>query len=125
MSFDREPPVPGQLNRQLCGILATAGALGRRCGLAAVVAACISASAGAWAEDRLRIATSGGAYGQTQENAFFEPFAKETGTKIATEIYDGTLAKIKEMIGGEESEGDVVGGSAAAAGPPCRSRAAP
>ncbi|HEX9752777.1 MAG TPA: hypothetical protein VGA46_04910, partial [Methyloceanibacter sp.] len=96
----------GQLNRQLCGILATAGALGRACGLAAVVAASISASAGARAEDTLGIATWGGAYGQSQEIAFFEPFAKETGTKIATEIYDGTLAKIKEMIGGDESEVD-------------------
>ncbi len=109
----------GQLNRQLCGILATAGALGRACGLAAVVAASISASAGARAEDTLSIATWGGAYGQSQEIAFFEPFAKETGTKIATEIYDGTLAKIKEMIGGDESEVDVVDVSAATLGTLC------
>ncbi|MGV1014669.1 MAG: extracellular solute-binding protein, partial [Methyloceanibacter sp.] len=39
-------------------------------------------------------------YGQSQEIAYFEPFAKETGTKIATEIYDGSLAAIKQMIGG-------------------------
>ena len=56
----------------------------------------------------------GGAYGQSQEIAYFEPFAKETGTRIATEVYDGTLAKIKEMIGGSESNVDVVDVSAAA-----------
>jgi putative spermidine/putrescine transport system substrate-binding protein len=105
--------VSGQLNRHLCRIFATAGPLGRRCALASVIAACISASAGALAEDTLNIATWGGAYGQSQEVAYFEPFAKETGTSIATEIYDGTLAKIKEMIGGDESQIDVVDVSAA------------
>ncbi|MGH6830467.1 MAG: extracellular solute-binding protein, partial [Methylocella sp.] len=109
----------GQLNRQLCGILGTAGALGQRCGLASVLAACVIASAGARAEDMLSIATWGGAYGQSQEIAYFEPFAKETGTKIATEIYDGTLAKIKQMIGGDESEVDVVDVSAATLGTLC------
>ena len=109
----------GQLNRHLCGILTTAGALGQRCGLAAVLAACIIASAGARAEDTLSIATWGGAYGQSQEIAYFEPFAKETGTRIATEIYDGTLAMIKQMIGGDESEVDVVDVSAATLGTLC------
>jgi hypothetical protein len=37
-------------------------------------------------------------YKRQQEIAIFEPFARETGTKIATEIYDGTLDKIKAMI---------------------------
>jgi len=111
--------VSGQLNRHLCGILATASALGRRCALASVLAACISASAGARAEDTLSIATWGGAYGQSQEVAYFEPFVKETGTTIATEIYDGTLAKIKEMIGGDESQVDVVDVSAATLGALC------
>jgi len=111
--------VSGQHNRQLCGILATASALGRRCVLASVLAAGISASAGARAEDTLNIATWGGAYGQSQEAAYFEPFVKETGTTIATEIYDGTLAKIKEMIGGNESHVDVVDVSAATLGTLC------
>jgi putative spermidine/putrescine transport system substrate-binding protein len=64
------------------------------------VAASLGASPGARGEDTLNIATWGGAYGQSQEIAFFEPYAKETGTRIATEIYDGSLAKIKEMIDG-------------------------
>jgi putative spermidine/putrescine transport system substrate-binding protein len=97
----------------------TAAALGCRCGLAAIVAAGAIASAGARAEDTLNIATWGGAYGQSQEIAYFEPFAKETGTRIATEIYDGTLAKLKEMIGGSESNVDVVDVSAATLGTLC------
>ena len=52
------------------------------------------------AQTTLSVATWGGAYGQSQEIAFFEPFAKETGTVIATEIYDGSLAKLKAMIDG-------------------------
>jgi putative spermidine/putrescine transport system substrate-binding protein len=96
-----------------------AARLGRRCGLVAVLAISISASAGAWAEDKLNILTWGGAYGQSQEIAYFEPFAKETGTKISTEIYDGTLAKIKEMIGQEEAKIDVVDVSAATLGTLC------
>ena len=67
----------------------------------------------------LSIATWGGAYGQSQEIAYFEPFAKETGTNIATEIYDGTLAKIKAMIGGAESPVDVVDVSSATLGTLC------
>jgi putative spermidine/putrescine transport system substrate-binding protein len=90
-----------------------AGAFGRRGALAAALAAGFSGSAGALAEDTLNIATWGGAYGQSQEIAFFEPFAKETGTRIATEIYDGTLVKIKELIGGDDSAIDVVDVSAA------------
>jgi len=100
-------------------MLATAAALVQRRGLAAILAACVVASAGARAEDTLSIATWGGAYGQSQEIAYFEPFAKETGTRVATEIYDGTLAKIKEMIGGAESDVDVVDVSAATLGTLC------
>lgn len=88
------------------------------CGLAAIAAACSLAYAGARAEDTLSIATWGGAYGQSQETALFEPFAKETGTRIATEIYDGSLAKIREMIDGDNSL-DVVDLSPATLAPLC------
>ncbi len=101
-----------QRNRHSYGALATAGVNARTGILAAALAACLGASAGALAEDTLNIATWGGAYGQSQEIAFFEPYAKETGTRIATEIYDGTLAKIKEMIGDGETELDVIDVSA-------------
>jgi putative spermidine/putrescine transport system substrate-binding protein len=108
--------VSGQLDSQFGKSVTTAG---RRCGLAAVLAVCTIAYASARAEDTLSIATWGGAYGQSQEIAYFEPFAKETGTKVATEIYDGTLAKIKELIGGDGSDIDVVDVSAATLGTLC------
>lgn len=109
----------GQFKQHYPEVVAAAAGLGRRYGLAAMLAVTISASAGAWADDRLSIVTWGGAYGQAQEIAIFEPFAKETGTKIATEIYDGTLAKIKQMIDGAESAVDVVDVSAATLGTLC------
>jgi putative spermidine/putrescine transport system substrate-binding protein len=100
-------------------MLASAAALGKSFGVAAPLALGIAVSAGARAEDTLSVATWGGAYGQSQEIAYFEPFAKETGTRISTEIYDGTLSKIKEMIGGSESSVDVVDVSAATLGTLC------
>ena len=111
--------LPGQLNRHFDRMLGTAAAAGQSLSLAVVIALGIVGAAGARAEDTLNIATWGGAYGQSQEIAYFEPFAKETGTRIATEIYDGTLAKIKEMIGGDESAIDVVDVSAATLGALC------
>jgi putative spermidine/putrescine transport system substrate-binding protein len=109
-------------------IVSMGSALGQRCGLAAVVAASLVAGAGAVAEDAaapsgsgttLNIATWGGAYGQSQEIAYFEPFAKETGTTVATETYDGSLAKIKELIDSSDSEVDVVDVSSGTLGTLC------
>jgi putative spermidine/putrescine transport system substrate-binding protein len=62
----------------------------------------------------LNVATWGGAYGQSQEIAFFEPFAKETGTAISTELYDGDLPKLKGMIDGSGTPVDVIDVSAGA-----------
>lgn len=109
----------GHVKQHRPEIVAAVAGVGRRYGLAAVLAVTVSASAVAWADDRLSIVTWGGAYGQAQEIAIFEPFAKETGTKIATEIYDGTLAKIKQLIDGDESSVDVVDVSAATLGTLC------
>ncbi len=68
---------------------------------------------GAGAQDgTLSVATWGGAYGQSQEIALFEPFAKETGTAIATEIYDGSLAKLKGLLEAGDPPVDVVDVSA-------------
>jgi putative spermidine/putrescine transport system substrate-binding protein len=75
----------------------------RACALALALSLSLAAPTGALADDTLNIATWGGAYSQSQEIAFFEPYAKETGTGIATEIYDGTLAKIKAMIEGDSA----------------------
>jgi putative spermidine/putrescine transport system substrate-binding protein len=84
-----------------------------------LLAVAAGTSAAALADDKLSVVTWGGAYGQSQEIAYFEPFAKETGTAIATETYDGSLAKIKEIIAGEDTEVDVVDVSAATLGTLC------
>ena len=100
-----------QRNIRLCRVSMPARSNARARAFAFAVAASLCVSAGARGEDTLNIATWGGAYGQSQEIAFFEPYAKETGTRIATEIYDGSLAKIKEMIdGGAIDVADVTAG---------------
>ena len=119
MSETESMTVSWQFKRHVCGLIAMADGIGLRFALAAALTASLSASAGARAEDSLSIATWGGAYSQSQEIAFFEPYAKETGTSISTEIYDGTLAKLKEMIGGDTPVVDVVDVSAAALGILC------
>jgi len=81
--------------------------------LAATVAAALTVAPGVGAaQNTLSVATWGGAYGQSQEIALFEPFAKETGTVIATETYDGSLAKLKGMIDGSGTPVDVADVSA-------------
>ena len=68
--------------------------------MAALAVALVLAPSMGVAQNTLSVATWGGAYGQSQEIALFEPFAKETGTVISTEVYDGSLAKLKSMIDG-------------------------
>ena len=68
----------------------------------------------------LSIATWGGAYGQSQEIAYFEPFTQKTGVKIKTETYDGTLAAIKDKIGSSSSPFDIVDLSQGALDALCR-----
>ena len=65
-------------------------------------------TAPAWAEDTLTVTSWGGAYTKSQEKAYFEPFAKETGTKILQDEWDGTTAKIKAMVDTGEVTWDVV-----------------
>ncbi len=74
---------------------------------------------GAEENGTLSIATWGGAYGQSQEIAYFEPFAKETGTKIVTEIYDGSLEAIRRMIEGGGTPVELVDVSQATLGALC------
>jgi putative spermidine/putrescine transport system substrate-binding protein len=78
----------------------------RLCAVAALMlAACFAPPMpGAAAEEAadgvpLAIATWGGAYGQSQDVAYFEPFTKKTGVKIKSETYDGSLAAIKAKLG--------------------------
>lgn len=87
---------------------------------ALIIALCLSASQHAHAQNTLNLATWGGAYGQSQEIAFFEPFAKETDTSIATVIYDGNLAKLKQMIESDDAAIDVIDVSASALDTLCK-----
>ena len=88
--------------------------------IAVALAAGIGLAPGASAEETtLSVATWGGAYGQSQEIALFEPFAKQTGTTIATEIYDGSLAKLKTMIDRSGTPVDVIDVSAGTLGTLC------
>ncbi len=83
------------------------------CGTAfALVAAALSFPGSAHAKDTLNVSTWGGAYGRAQEIALFEPFAKKSGTAIATEIYDGNLSKLRGLIEGNGAPVDLVDVSA-------------
>ncbi len=113
------------LGNKSSGFLAATRAYGRGAGLAGGFALGVILGAQSLGAEEtpqeggtLSIATWGGAYGQSQEIAYFEPFAKETGTRIETETYDGSTAKIKEMIAGDQSV-DVVDLSAASLGSLC------
>lgn len=68
----------------------------------------LAAPAEALAQQTLNVATWGGAYGRAQEEALFEPFAKKTGTVIATEIYGGDPTKLKTLIEDSSTPVDVV-----------------
>lgn len=115
--------MPGKENGHLCKTRNRFGAPLHILRLAAALALALGlGTASASADDSggtLSVATWGGAYEQSQEIAYFEPFAKETGTSIATQIYDGSLAKIKALIGGDSSPVDVVDLSSSALGSLC------
>jgi putative spermidine/putrescine transport system substrate-binding protein len=73
---------------------------------AAIVA--LSATRPAAADDQLTIVSWGGAYQDSQREAYYKPFAKETGTKITEEEYDGEYAKLKAQIEAKSVSWDVI-----------------
>jgi putative spermidine/putrescine transport system substrate-binding protein len=90
----------------------------------AAAALALAASAG-WAQEAedakpLTIATWGGAYGQSQDVAYFKPFSQQTGTNVSTEIYDGTLASVMGLLGRGTPRIDVVDLSSSALASLCR-----
>ncbi|ACP23109.1 ABC transporter substrate-binding protein (plasmid) [Sinorhizobium fredii NGR234] len=60
------------------------------------------------AEDKLTIASWGGAYQDSQAKAYFDPFSQETGTKIVTDEWSGETAKLKGMVETGNVSWDVV-----------------
>ena len=85
------------------------------------IALALSLTDAAGAQETLNVATWGGAYGRAQEVAVFEPFAKTTGTVIATEIYGGNRSKLDALLENSETPVDVVDVSAAALDALCNS----
>jgi putative spermidine/putrescine transport system substrate-binding protein len=105
-AHDRLGGTPAALSllRLACGLAFAAGLILVPLSAKAEDPASASAQSGA----TLGIATWGGAYGESQGIAYFEPFTKETGVKIRPETYDGTLAAIKAKIGGSSSPFDIL-----------------
>src|SRR3546814_10160111 len=50
------------------------------------------------AADSLTIVSWGGAYSTSQREAFYTPYAKETGIQITEAEYNGELAKIRALV---------------------------
>ena len=67
-------------------------------GGAALCILCLASAAHAEDTTSLTIATWGGAYGQSQQAAYFQPFTESTGTKITTVTYDGSFEAIKTKL---------------------------
>lgn len=75
---------------------------------AAVLPAALAAVPAARAQEALNVATWGGAYQASQEKAYFEPFAKETGVKVLVDEWSGETAKLKGMVDANRVIWDVV-----------------
>ncbi|HTO84849.1 MAG TPA: ABC transporter substrate-binding protein [Methylomirabilota bacterium] len=76
--------------------------------MAGVAAVGLSAATPAAAEDQLNVVSWGGAYQESQREAFFKPFAKDTSTKITEEEYNGEIAKIRAMVESKSVTWDVI-----------------
>ncbi|MEG6508684.1 extracellular solute-binding protein [Methyloligella sp. 2.7D] len=59
------------------------------------------------AESPLSVVTWGGAYEQSQREAYFAPFTKETGIEVEVKSYDGSLKEIEAQIGEDPDVVDV------------------
>ncbi len=60
------------------------------------------------AQEALTITSWGGAFQKSQENAYFEPFSRATGTKIITDEWSGETAKLRGMVETKTLSWDVV-----------------
>jgi putative spermidine/putrescine transport system substrate-binding protein len=63
-----------------------------------VLALALGIAASAAAQEKLTVVSWGGAYQESQRKAFMEPYAKDTGTQITEEEYNGEVAKIRAMV---------------------------
>ncbi|TXH87661.1 MAG: ABC transporter substrate-binding protein [Rhodoferax sp.] len=73
-----------------------------------VAAAAMLVSAAAFAQAQITVVNFGGANGNAQKKAYFEPYEKATGNKIVGVEYNGEQAKIKAMVESKNVTWDVV-----------------
>jgi putative spermidine/putrescine transport system substrate-binding protein len=66
--------------------------------MAGVAVLALSAATPAAAQDKLTIVSWGGAYSDSQREAYYKPFTKEFGIPITEEEYNGEIAKIRAMV---------------------------
>jgi putative spermidine/putrescine transport system substrate-binding protein len=57
---------------------------------------------------KLTVATWGGAYGQSQQRVFFEPFTAARGTRIDSVTHDGSLDALRRIAAKPEPAWDIV-----------------
>ena len=74
---------------------------------AALMAGSTLCAANAYAADDLTITSWGGAYQESQRNAFFKPFI-DAGNKVTEAEYNGEIAKIRAMVEAKAVTWDVV-----------------
>lgn len=79
----------------------------------------LSASTAALAAESLTIVSAGGALQEAQRKAYFEPFAKATGTQVVEDEFNGEMSKVAAMVQSNSVSWDVVHPSSAEAMAAC------
>ncbi len=77
-------------------------------GLAIAAATAIGVAATPAQAEEMVFVSWGGAYQESQREAYIKPFAKETGINIIEEEYSGEIAKIKAMVAANDVTWDVL-----------------
>lgn len=73
-----------------------------------VAAVAVIASFASHAQSQITVVNFGGANGNAQKKAYFEPYEKSTGNKVVGVEYNGEQAKIKAMVEAKKVTWDVV-----------------
>jgi putative spermidine/putrescine transport system substrate-binding protein len=73
-----------------------------------VAAVAVIASFASFAETQITVVNFGGANGNAQKKAYFEPYEKASGNKVIGVEYNGEQAKIKAMVEAKKVTWDVV-----------------
>jgi len=71
-------------------------------------AAALALLAGAAQSRDLTVVSWGGAYQEAQKKIYFQPFQKETGTKLVDDSWDGGVGVLRAKVEGGQADWDVV-----------------